>query len=146
MFLGVIAVGLFADNPVPLDTTNGRSGLFKGGGWYLLGIQTLSALCLTCWGICSTILLLWIIDKLIPIRMDPNEELLGADLIEHRIKHAQIGLSRALSALRPIQLDLSEMVGVPSIGINPGHEDVLHKIKDVSRNECACSQDSRTKV
>jgi hypothetical protein len=27
---GVIAVGLFADNPIPLDTTSGRSGLFKG--------------------------------------------------------------------------------------------------------------------
>jgi len=27
---GVIAIGLFADNPYPLDTTNGRKGLFKG--------------------------------------------------------------------------------------------------------------------
>jgi hypothetical protein len=27
---GIIAVGLFADNPEPLDTTSGRSGLFKG--------------------------------------------------------------------------------------------------------------------
>jgi hypothetical protein len=27
---GVIAVGLFAENPIPLDTTSGRSGLFKG--------------------------------------------------------------------------------------------------------------------
>lgn len=27
---GVIAIGLFADNPYPLDTTSGRSGLFKG--------------------------------------------------------------------------------------------------------------------
>ena len=27
---GVIAIGFFADNPIPLDTTNGRKGLFKG--------------------------------------------------------------------------------------------------------------------
>lgn len=27
---GVLAVGLFADNPIPMETTNGRSGLFKG--------------------------------------------------------------------------------------------------------------------
>lgn len=27
---GVLAVGLFAQNPYPLDTTNGRSGLFEG--------------------------------------------------------------------------------------------------------------------
>lgn len=27
---GVVAIGLFADNPYPLDTTSGRKGLFKG--------------------------------------------------------------------------------------------------------------------
>lgn len=27
---GMLAIGLFADNPVPLETTSGRSGLFKG--------------------------------------------------------------------------------------------------------------------
>ncbi|XP_055919664.1 putative ammonium transporter 3 [Eupeodes corollae] len=119
---GVIAVGLFADNPVPLDTTNGRSGLFKGGGWYLLGIQTLSAFCLTCWGVCSTALLLFVVNKIVPIRMDPNEELLGADVMEHRIRHRQIGLSRAISALTPIQPDLKELANLEAIGVNPGHD------------------------
>lgn len=27
---GVLAVGLFAENPYPMHTTNGRSGLIKG--------------------------------------------------------------------------------------------------------------------
>lgn len=87
---GVLSVGLFADNPIPLTTTNGRTGLFKGGGWYLLGIQSLTVLCLACWGSCTTFLLLWGINKILPIRMEPNEELLGADLMEHRIKHGQV--------------------------------------------------------
>ncbi|KAI8045882.1 putative ammonium transporter 2 [Drosophila gunungcola] len=126
---GVIAVGLFADNPIPLDTTNGRSGLFKGGGWYLLGIQTLSAFCLICWGICSTFLLLYVINKIIPIRMDPHEELLGADLTEHRIRHSQIGLSRAISALAPIKVDLKNVAGIQPIGINPGHERSLDQLR-----------------
>ncbi|XP_013108282.1 putative ammonium transporter 2 [Stomoxys calcitrans] len=126
---GVIAVGLFADNPIPLDTTKGRSGLFKGGGWYLLGIQCLSALCLTCWGICSTFLLLYIVNKIVPIRMDPNEELLGADLMEHRIRHSQIGLSRAISALAPLKVDLNEVAGVQPIGLNPGHEKSLAQLR-----------------
>lgn len=30
MISGVIVVGLFADNPIPMETTSGRSGLFKG--------------------------------------------------------------------------------------------------------------------
>lgn len=126
---GVLAVGLFADNPIPLDTTKGRSGLFKGGGWYLLGIQTLSAFCLACWGICSTLMLLYVINKIIPIRMDPHEELLGADLTEHRIRHSQIGLSRAISALAPIKIDLQEIIGIQPIGINPGHERSIEQLR-----------------
>lgn len=126
---GVLAVGLFADNPVPLDTTKGRRGLFKGGGWYLLGIQTLSAFCLTCWGICTTFFLLYIINKIIPIRMDPDEELLGADLMEHRIRHSQIGLSRAISALAPLKVDLKDIAGIKPIGLNPGHEKNLDQLK-----------------
>jgi Amt family ammonium transporter len=87
---GVIAVGLFSDNPIPLETTSGRKGLFKGGGWYMLGIQSLAAFCLCSWGILSTFVLLWIINKIVPIRMDPNEELLGADLTEHKINHHSV--------------------------------------------------------
>lgn len=87
---GVIAVGLFADDPKPLTTTSGRSGLLRGGGWYLLGIQSLAALCLLCWGVLTTFILLWIINKIVPIRMDPNDELLGADLTEHLINHGSV--------------------------------------------------------
>ncbi|KAL7044742.1 hypothetical protein ACKWTF_002036 [Chironomus riparius] len=127
---GVISVGLFADNPKPLGTTNGRTGLFKGGGWYLFGIQCLAALCLLSWGILSTFILLYIINKIVPIRMDPNEELLGADLMEHRVRHNAIGLSRALSALIPIDVELREMMNVPKIGHNPGHEKCLATIRE----------------
>ncbi|XP_035796478.1 putative ammonium transporter 2 [Anopheles albimanus] len=129
---GVLAVGLFADNPLRMDTTSGRSGLFKGGGWYMLGVQSLSALCLACWGVCVTFLLLWLINKIVPIRMDPNEELLGADLMEHRIRHTQIGISRALSALAPIQLDLGDVIDAPPIGRNPGHERCVDEIEAAS--------------
>lgn len=87
---GVIAIGLFADNPWPLTTTSGRSGLFKGGGWYLLGIQSLTVLCLATWSFFSSIILLWIVNKIIPLRMSMREELLGADLVEHKIKHSKV--------------------------------------------------------
>lgn len=87
---GVVAVGLFADLPLPLETTSGRRGLFRGGGWDLLGIQSLAALCLTAWGVLSTILLLWCIDRFVPIRAEPHEELLGADLMEHKIRHGNV--------------------------------------------------------
>ncbi|XP_059062585.1 putative ammonium transporter 2 [Achroia grisella] len=131
---GVIAVGLFADNPIPLETTNGRSGLFKGGGWYLLGVQTLTAVCLMTWAVVVTMALLWIIDKVMPIRMDPYEELLGADLTEHRIRHGQVGVSRAVSALRPYHRSNSvEEVG--GIGVNTGHSLVVDKLKEMQTNQ-----------
>ncbi|KAL0859084.1 hypothetical protein ABMA27_010931 [Loxostege sticticalis] len=132
-FWGVVAVGLFADNPIPMDTTNGRSGLFKGGGWYLLGVQTLTGVCLMAWGALVTMALLWIIDKVMPIRMDPYEELLGADLTEHKIRHGQVGVSRAVSALRPFHRSNSiEEVG--GIGVNTGHSLVVDKLHEAREN------------
>lgn len=60
------------------------------------------------------------INIIIPIRMDPNEELVGADLMEHRIRHSKIGISRAISALSPLRINLDDVSGVPPIGQNPG--------------------------
>ncbi|KDR12066.1 Putative ammonium transporter 3, partial [Zootermopsis nevadensis] len=117
---GVIAVGLFADNPEPLDTTSGRSGLFKGGGWYMLGVQTLGAFCLCTWGILSTCLILWLVGKIVPIRMDPYDELIGADLTEHHIRHGQVGVSRAISALRPFYHATADIEDIKNVGSNPG--------------------------
>ncbi|XP_017759902.1 PREDICTED: putative ammonium transporter 3 [Eufriesea mexicana] len=123
---GIIAVGLFADNPYPLDTTSGRKGLFKGGGGYLLGVQCLTVVCLALWSFTISIILLWSINKIIPIRMSVHDELLGADLVEHRIRHTQIGISRAMSAFRPIS-QKQELRNVHPVGINPGHNSYIEK-------------------
>ncbi|XP_066155328.1 putative ammonium transporter 2 isoform X1 [Euwallacea fornicatus] len=128
---GVIAVGIFAQNPYPLNTTSGRSGVLRGGGWYLLGIQSLAALCITAWGICSSIILLWFINKLIPIRMDVHEELLGADITEHLVRHSQVGVSRALSAFRAV-LDTTKAENLNTVGMNPGHDKHLNMVKTLA--------------
>ncbi|CAH0599758.1 unnamed protein product [Chrysodeixis includens] len=131
---GVLAVGLFADNPIPMETTNGRSGLFKGGGWYLLGVQSLTGACLMTWGILVTVTLLWVIDKIMPIRMDPYTELLGADITEHRIRHGQVGISRAVSALRPYHRSAS-IEGMPNVGVNTGHGYVVDKLHEAKKKK-----------
>lgn len=69
---------------------NKKKTLNVGGGWYLLGIQSLTALCISVWGICSSLVLLWFINKIVPIRMDVHEELLGADITEHLVRHTQV--------------------------------------------------------
>lgn len=34
--------------------------------------------------------------------MDAQTDLIGADLIDRKVRHAQVGVSRALSALDPV--------------------------------------------
>lgn len=65
--------------------------------------------------------------------MDPNEELVGADLMEHRIRHSKIGISRAISALSPLRVNLDDVAGVPPIGMNPGHEGIVDELQAVTR-------------
>ncbi|XP_075217873.1 putative ammonium transporter 2 [Lycorma delicatula] len=123
---GVIAVGLFAENPYPLETTSGRRGLFKGGGWYMLSIQVLGCFCLGVWSFLTTLLLLWIVNLIIPVRMNPHDELLGADFSEHGILHKGVGVSRALSKL-DIYNEARKRASIQAIGTNPGHENYLQK-------------------
>ncbi|XP_019873312.2 putative ammonium transporter 2 [Aethina tumida] len=136
---GVLAVGIFADNPHPLGTTSGRKGLIKGGGWYLLGVQTLAAVCLITWGLLSTITLLWSINKIVTIRMGVHEELLGADLTEHLVKHGNVGVSRALSALRPV-LDTSTVEKLQNVGQNPEHSRYLTLVKSMTNRKYKLSK------
>ncbi|CAK9833649.1 Putative ammonium transporter 3 [Anthophora retusa] len=131
---GIIAIGLFADNPHPLNTTSGRAGLFKGGGWYLLGVQCFVVVCLALWSFTTSITLLWGINKIIPIRMNVHDELLGADLVEHRIRHTQIGVSRAMSAFRPISQE-HKLESVHPVGINPGHDSYIEKYSRKNRTK-----------
>lgn len=47
-------------------------------------------LCFITWSSITTVILLWGINKFVTIRMEVHTELLGADLTEHHIKHAQV--------------------------------------------------------
>lgn len=59
------------------------------------------------------------IDKVVPIRLEPHEELIGADLIEHRVKHEGVGVGEALAILKD-HFDSALLAQVRSIGTNPG--------------------------
>ncbi|XP_076314978.1 putative ammonium transporter 3 [Tachypleus tridentatus] len=84
---GMIAVGLFVNDDPLLHLTKGLKGLFKGGGFYILGVQMLSCVTIGLWSASATFILLKVIDKFISIRMLQAEETLGADFTEHSIRH-----------------------------------------------------------
>jgi Ammonium Transporter Family len=74
---GQLAVGLFA------DVLNGPKGLFLGGGLYQLVVQAISAISLTLWAMSATTIIIWTVNKIVPIRMDPEDEKKGCDLTQH---------------------------------------------------------------
>ncbi|KAF6207295.1 hypothetical protein GE061_018536 [Apolygus lucorum] len=119
---GVLAVGFFAEDPYPLTTTNGKTGLCISGDWSLLGAQAAEAVSLGSYSFVSTVIILWFINKIVPIRMPPHEELVGADLSEHLIRHKGVGVSRAVSALNLIGEKFSGADDTRIVGSNPGHE------------------------
>lgn len=49
----------------------------------MLGAQTFSAMVLFLWGLIVTYPIIWTVNKLIPIRLEPQDEILGCDITEH---------------------------------------------------------------
>ena len=75
---GTIAVGLFANRP-----DDGLLGLFYGGGFKLLGVQTLGVLIGFIWVSITAGILFTIIKKTVGLRVTEKEERRGLDMEEH---------------------------------------------------------------
>jgi len=74
-FLGTVLVGVFA-----LD-----GGLISGGGFKLIGIQSLGSISYIGWAILTTFIVLFILKKTIGLRVSEKHELEGLDAHEHGI-------------------------------------------------------------
>ncbi|KAL1441816.1 hypothetical protein MTO96_008323 [Rhipicephalus appendiculatus] len=86
---GMLAVGLFVEKDSLLRLSRGGAGVFRGGGFYLLGVQAVAVLAITAWSCVSTYVILWGINRIVPIRMSLEEEQIGADFVEHGIQYLQ---------------------------------------------------------
>ena len=106
---GLVAVGLFAHRD-QLEGYSRHDGLLRGGGAYLLGVQAGAAAAIALWACVATLLLLWTVDLLVPLRMPAHEELLGADFYEHELRHGGVGVSRAVSVLRHYHDDVDPTI------------------------------------
>jgi Amt family ammonium transporter len=82
---GLISVGLFADGTYGLGTTSAPlvKGLFYGGGAGQLIAQCIGALVCVTWAFGLGLVVFTLMDKSFGIRVSPEEELKGLDILEH---------------------------------------------------------------
>jgi len=78
---GTLAIGLFAQDGITGVATG--NGLFFGGGFKLLGVQTLGVLASGAFVFPASLLVWFLIKKTIGVRVSLNEEIQGLDIFEH---------------------------------------------------------------
>lgn len=78
---GTFSLGLFAQDIFSPGTTG--DGLFFGGGWNLLGVQSLGIISVFAWCIATGFTLFYVIKHLVGLRVSRDEELRGLDIDEH---------------------------------------------------------------
>ncbi len=102
---GTLAVGLFATETAPAfargfgdGVTFGANqivgeGLFYGGGFHLLGIQTLGVCATALWTAVTITITFLVIKAVIGLRVTPEEEIVGLDATEHGLPSAYAGFA-----------------------------------------------------
>lgn len=83
--IGTLALGLFAKPELASEVGQGYYGLFYGGGLKLLGVQALGLVTVSVWGFVFTWGVLWLIRKIMPVRVSKDEELIGLDVGIHGV-------------------------------------------------------------
>lgn len=94
----MIAVALFIEQDSLFNIRYG--GLFRNGGFALLGAQLLSIIVIVLWSSLATYFVLRMISKWIPIRIDRQSEARGLDLSMNNIS-AEFDLDSILSTVDP---------------------------------------------
>ena len=73
---GMIAVALFVEED-ELEGFSDVRGLLKGGSAKLLGVQILACVVIGAWSALTTWLQLFLINKILPIRLTREQEIIG---------------------------------------------------------------------
>ncbi|GAA1383934.1 ammonium transporter [Catellatospora chokoriensis] len=78
--VGAVSVGLFASHAV---NPKAADGLFLGGGYTLLGAQSLATLAVIGWSLLATVVICRFTDRLFGNRLTARDESIGLDLSQH---------------------------------------------------------------
>jgi Amt family ammonium transporter len=80
---GTLATGLFAVPLLAKNLATGTGGFVYTGSFHQLGIQTVGLLAVGAWTFSASFGILWTLNKLWGIRVDPETETAGLDVSEH---------------------------------------------------------------
>ena len=107
---GVLAVGIFGRNQ--FDILGENNGLLWSGSFYLVGVQLLGIVSISLWSAALTAVCFFVMKFTIGIRMAPDEEIMGADWCEHRVRSENFAhkLEKALGALKSSSDDREEEI------------------------------------
>ena len=100
---GALAVGLFATTSAPGSSVN---GLFYGGGFSQLYIQSLGVAAIAAWTIVVSTILFVALKKMNGLRVSKEEEISGLDLYEHGMASAY---SDFMISMPIAEIDTSDM-------------------------------------
>ncbi len=78
--IGALLIGLFATK---MTNSAGSNGLLYGGGWTLLGHQTIAVGAVVLYSFIVTYILAFVLEKTIGLRVSDEDELKGLDLTQH---------------------------------------------------------------
>lgn len=91
--VGMLFIGLFAASSV--NPGIAREGLFLGGGAVQLGLQAVGVVAATAYAFAVTYVIATVVNRVMPLRVGPDEEIEGLDSSQHAETAYELGTSGA---------------------------------------------------
>ena len=123
---GLLSVAFFAEKDILENRFSNEFGIFKGGPWRFLGVQLLTVVAVSAWAAVTTFLELLLVNLLLGLRMSEEDELMGADKVEHGIDEHDPNSTQHSYGVNTIQnghKDASNSVEVNMVGLEASEID-----------------------
>jgi ammonium transporter, Amt family len=95
--IGTLFIGFFASQAVNAAISD--EGLFLGGGLTQLGRQAVGVLAAGVWSFVVSYLIAWVLNKVRPLRVSPEDELTGLDFTQHAETAYDLGSAPGMGRL-----------------------------------------------
>ena len=90
---GLLSVAFVAEKDILENKFSNEFGILKGGPWRFFGVQLLTVVAVSAWAAVTIFLELLLVNLLLGLRMSEEDELMGADKVEHGIDEHDVLMS-----------------------------------------------------